>query len=70
MPIVRNLPSPTAKAVTVPAPGAPSAAAAGTAGNTGEENTSPTEDLFQGKNVNMALNEIAMMHNCVPEWLV
>merc|ERR550519_598664 len=43
-------------------------AAAGNAGNTGEENMSQSEDLFQGKNVNMALNEIAMMHNCVPEW--
>ena len=69
MPIVRNLPSPTAKAVTVPVPGAPSAAL-GNTGSIGEEKTSTSEDLFQGKNVNMALNEIAMMHNCVPEWLV
>jgi len=63
MPIVRNLPDPTGTATAVT--------------NTTTVKTATTEeastdttgtDMFVGKNVNMALNEIAMMNGCVPEW--
>jgi len=64
MPIVRNLPDPAGTAAVVAAP-----AAGVEAGGPGGPTIScgPTGGPDQ-KNVNMALNEIAMMNGCVPEW--
>ena len=70
---MRNLPDPTGTAAVVSQPGG---AATGTAGAAGTETsgaaaaTSATCGSGQGyeKNVNMALNEIAMRNGCVPEW--
>jgi len=61
MPIVRNLPDPagTSAIVTTPTPESSSGSAVISCG--------PSTALQQ-KNVNMALNEIAMMNGCVPEW--
>merc|ERR1712106_1246287 len=65
MPIVRNLPDPAGTAAVVTAPPAEAAGleqASGVVVSCG-----PSGGLDQ-KNVNMALNEIAMMNGCVPEW--
>jgi len=64
MPIVRNLPDPAGTAAVVTAPPAQDAGleACGVVVSCG-----PSGGLDQ-KNVNMALNEIAMMNGCVPEW--
>jgi len=63
MPIVRNLPDPAGTAAVVAAP-APEVG--GQAGRV-VVSSGPTGGMDQ-KNVNMALNEIAMMNGCVPEW--
>ena len=70
LPIVRNLPDPTGTAAVVAKPAAgdgadPAAAAA--AGSTGLTANCGTGSVYE-KNVNMALNEIAMQNGCVPEW--
>jgi len=61
MPIVRNLPDPAAVASVVTSPTISSDPEAGATISCG-----PTGSIQ--KNVNMALNEIAMMNGCVPEW--
>jgi len=71
LPIVRNLPDPIGTAAVVSQPGgAPAPGAAGTESSGGANPTSATCGSGQGyeKNVNMALNEIAMRNGCVPEW--
>ena len=75
LPIVRNLPDPTGTAAVVSQPGgAPTPGAAGSESSGGAGGvtapTSATCGSGQGyeKNVNMALNEIAMRNGCVPEW--
>merc|ERR1719330_233435 len=71
LPIVRNLPDPIGTAAVVSQPGgAPAPGAAGTESSGGPNPTSATCGSGQGyeKNVNMALNEIAMRNGCVPEW--
>lgn len=55
MAVVRNLPDPAGSAKVVAAPSQP-----------GQETKAPA--TLEGKNVNMALNEIAMCNGCVPEW--
>lgn len=65
MPIVRNLPDPAGTAAVVTAPAPPAGAEAGCSGPI--ISCGPTGGPDQ-KNVNMALNEIAMMNGCVPEW--
>jgi len=62
MPIVRNLPDPAGTAAVVAAPAAGVEAGSGAMISCG-----PSGGPDQ-KNVNMALNEIAMMNGCVPEW--
>ena len=71
LPIVRNLPDPIGTAAVVSQPGgAPAPGAAGAESSGGATPTSATCGSGQGyeKNVNMALNEIAMRNGCVPEW--
>ena len=70
---MRNLPDPKGTAAVVSQPGGGTATATGTAGaetSGGATPTSATCGSGQGyeKNVNMALNEIAMRNGCVPEW--
>ena len=71
---MRNLPDPKGTAAVVSQPGGGTATATGTAAGTetsgGATPTSATCGSGQGyeKNVNMALNEIAMRNGCVPEW--
>jgi len=68
LPIVRNLPDPTGSAAVVSQPTG--------GGLEGEINTATTTTSSCGsgsvyeKNVNMALNEIAMQNGCVPEWIL
>jgi len=67
LPIVRNLPDPTGTAAVVAKP----AGAAGEEKTEGGINALTTSCGALGsfeKNVNMALNEIAMQNGCVPEW--
>lgn len=68
MPIVRNLPDPagTAATVTIPTPVPETDPGSGPSGSA-VISCGPSTALQQ-KNVNMALNEIAMMNGCVPEW--
>lgn len=63
MAIVRNLPDPAGSAAVVTAPPLPGAAKV-----TDSTDSSTVTDVTAGKNVNMALNEIAMTNGCVPEW--
>ena len=70
---MRNLPDPTGTAAVVSQPGGATTGTAGAAGTEtsgGVAATSATCGSGQGyeKNVNMALNEIAMRNGCVPEW--
>ena len=73
---MRNLPDPKGTAAVVSQPGGAAAtgtaaaAAAGTETSGAATPTSATCGSGQGyeKNVNMALNEIAMRNGCVPEW--
>ena len=69
LPIVRNLPDPTGTAAVVAKPAAGDGAAdpAAAAGSTGLTASCGTGSQYE-KNVNMALNEIAMQNGCVPEW--
>lgn len=68
LPIVRNLPDPTGSAAVVSQPVV--------GGLEGEVTTATTTTASCGsgsvyeKNVNMALNEIAMQNGCVPEWIL
>eukprot|EP00092_Neocalanus_flemingeri_P046333 GFUD01052101.1.p1 GENE.GFUD01052101.1~~GFUD01052101.1.p1 ORF type:complete len:438 (+),score=109.97 GFUD01052101.1:63-1376(+) len=68
MPIVRNLPDPAGTAAVVTSPAAEAGGVTGGMEAVGAVvSCGPTSSLLQ-KNVNMALNEIAMMNGCVPEW--
>jgi len=67
MPIVRNLPDPAGTAAVVTAPAQAAAGAAAGLEVTPSISCGPSGGPDQ-KNVNMALNEIAMMNGCVPEW--
>jgi len=60
MAIVRNLPDPSGSAAVL-------AAAPPLPGAVKVEEAAPVA-IGAGKNVNMALNEIAMVNGCVPEW--
>jgi len=60
MAIVRNLPDPAGSAAVVTAPSFTPTKATNV--------TETVTDITAGKNVNMALNEIAMINGCVPEW--
>jgi len=70
MVIVRNLPDPAGTAKVVTAPPLPGTAA----GKIKEESKSNSDSAASSttpmtdKNINMALNEIAMVNDCVPEW--
>ena len=65
MPIVRNLPDPSGTATVVNSPTPYNELVSGTTlASSGQSSCS----FEQQKNVNMALNEIAMVNQCVPEW--
>jgi len=73
MPIVRNLPDPTGTATSLSSstPSTPLTASSNTASSSSTDATveeSSLNSALMGKNVNMALNEIAMTNGCVPEW--
>jgi len=65
MAIVRNLPDPSGSSTVLAAPPLPGQLKA-------KPTPTPAPQMvtvnYEGKNVNMALNEIAMMNGCVPEW--
>ena len=66
--VLRNLPDPTGTAAVVSQPGTEGESSGGA--GAGPSVTAATCGSGQGyeKNVNMALNEIAMRNGCVPEW--
>jgi len=76
MPIVRNLPDPTGTATAVTAITLPPLITHGTSSAEKPTVPAPVEKSAESsdissllsKNVNMALNEIAMTNSCVPEW--
>jgi len=76
IPIVRNLPDPSGSATVVIAPPLPKTKPPGTdikppgtSVKAEADSSIKTHKPFHtDKNINMALNEIAMLNNCVPEW--
>jgi len=71
IPIVRNLPDPSGSAAVVhpplPKTKHPSQSVKAEADSSNKDTKAP-KPFHTDKNINMALNEIAMLNNCVPEW--